>query len=61
MVRAAKAEELAGPLLLLASRASSYMPGSVLRFDGGYAIKHLLAAASSYSIYLYIKKRKKII
>lgn len=39
MGRAAKAEELAGPLLLLASSASSYMTGSVLRVDGGYAYR----------------------
>ncbi len=39
MGRAAKAKELAGPLLLLASKASSYMTGSVLRVDGGYAYR----------------------
>ena len=39
MDRAAAPEKLAGSLLLLASRASSYMTGSVLRVDGGYAYR----------------------
>lgn len=37
MRRAADPEELAGPILLLASQASSYMTGSILRVDGGYS------------------------
>jgi 3-oxoacyl-[acyl-carrier protein] reductase len=37
MGRAAEPSELAGPLLLLASKASSYMTGTVLRVDGSYA------------------------
>lgn len=37
MRRAAEPSELTGPLLLLASRASSYMTGSVIRVDGGYS------------------------
>jgi NAD(P)-dependent dehydrogenase (short-subunit alcohol dehydrogenase family) len=37
MRRAANPSELAGPLLLLASKASSYMTGSVIRVDGGYS------------------------
>ena len=36
--RPARLEELNGPLLLLASRASSYMTGSTIEIDGGFAI-----------------------
>ena len=40
MGRAANPEELTGSLLLLlASKVSSYMTGSVLRVDGGYAYR----------------------
>lgn len=36
--RPGKYEELNGPLLLLASDASSYMTGSIIEVDGGFAI-----------------------
>jgi NAD(P)-dependent dehydrogenase (short-subunit alcohol dehydrogenase family) len=41
MRRAGAADDLTGPLLLLASSASAYMTGSVITVDGG----HLLAGA----------------
>ncbi|MFN8770939.1 MAG: SDR family oxidoreductase [Neisseriaceae bacterium] len=36
--RSGNVEDLAGPLLLLASNASSYMYGTILNVDGGFAI-----------------------
>ena len=39
--RIGKAEELDGPLLLLASDASSYMTGSVIVADGGHLVSSL--------------------
>lgn len=41
MQRVAQLEELNGVLLLLASYASSYMTGSVINVDGGFAISRL--------------------
>lgn len=41
MQRAAQLEELNGVLLLLASQASSYMTGSIINVDGGFAISRL--------------------
>ena len=39
--RIGQAEELDGPLLLLASDASSYMTGSVVVADGGHLVSSL--------------------
>ena len=36
--RAAKPEEIAGPILFLASPAADYITGQVLRIDGGFAM-----------------------
>jgi NAD(P)-dependent dehydrogenase (short-subunit alcohol dehydrogenase family) len=37
MGRAADPSKLAGPLILLASKASGYITGIILRVDDGYA------------------------
>lgn len=39
--RLGRAEELDGPLLLLASDAGSYMTGSILAADGGHLVSSL--------------------
>jgi NAD(P)-dependent dehydrogenase (short-subunit alcohol dehydrogenase family) len=39
--RLGEARELDGPLLLLASPASSYMTGSVVAADGGHLVSSL--------------------
>lgn len=41
MNRSGDLHELQGVMLLLASDASSYMTGSVIRIDGGYATDHI--------------------
>ena len=37
MGRRGKPEELAGPVIFLASQASSYITGTILMVDGGYS------------------------
>ena len=36
MARLGQLEELDGPLLLLASEAGSFMPGTIINVDGGH-------------------------
>ena len=37
MGRRGKPEELVGPVIFLASQASSYITGTILMVDGGYS------------------------
>ena len=47
MRRAAEPSELTWPLLLLASKASSYMTGAIVRVDGGFSYCGIELPASS--------------